>query len=95
MPFQQVDHQEIHEADWFSWKPLLAKWREAGANRLKKIEMDLGKPRGEKAERNIMAGNVMVGLDLYDRGLGHTLKIKREKQGPHSVMKATWGSLAI
>ena len=77
------------------WKPLLDTWRREGSKVTKKIEMDLGKPEGDKAERNIIAGNVMLGLDIYERGHGHPLKIKRETQGPHSVMKATWGSLAV
>ena len=91
----QVDHQEINEAEWFVWKPLLDTWRGEGSKVTKKVEMDLGKPKGDKAERNIIAGNVMLGLDIYERGKGHPLKIKRETQGPHSVMKATWGSLAV
>lgn len=88
---QKVDHQEIHEADWFEWRPLLTKWREQGEKRAKKIDIDMGKGEG----RNLINGNAMLGLHLYEQGRGSKLKIKKEQQGPHQVMKATWGSLAV
>ena len=84
----QVDNLEIQEADWFEWKPLLAKWREMDEPRGYQLEIDVGKGEG----RSKMGGNTLLGLDLYEKGKGCKLKTKKTQQGPHSVMKAYWGS---
>jgi len=84
----QVDNLEIEEAGWFEWKPLLAKWREMGSPSGKQLEIDVGKGEG----RSKMGGNTLLGLDLYEKGKGCKLKTETTQQGPHSVMKAYWGS---
>ena len=87
----RLDRKEIFEARWFEWMPLLTEWRKQGKAFEKKQVKCLDVHESE--DRNIIAKNVMAGLDIWESGKGQTVKWKAEMQGGKETVKATWGSL--
>ena len=87
----RLDRKEIFEARWFEWMPLLTEWRKQGKAFEKKQVKCLDVH--EREDRNIIAKNVMAGLDIWESGKGHPVEVKESLQGGKEAVKAIWGSL--
>ena len=99
----KVDNVEIREAWWLDWRGLLEAWDALGRppdKRLTSIDIaslrrggtpPLNAEAGTEAERNTIAGNVLVMLDMWANDRGYSVRVKTETLAGKPATKAVWG----